>query len=128
MEITPNDDRIDSRDVVARIAELEEEATDDEGEIHLGVLGPDELEELGSLRALLHEIADFGDPDDGVYLISESSFAEYAQELAEEIGAIPDNNHTWPTYCIDWEWAARELAHDYSMVKWGETYYYTREA
>jgi len=42
-------------------------------------------------------------------------FKEYAQEFAEEIGAIPENND-WPMYCIDWEHAARELSMDYSSA------------
>lgn len=37
---------------------------------------------------------------------------DFAQELAEEIGAI-DNNASWPNYCIDWERAARDIMMDY---------------
>lgn len=41
------------------------------------------------------------------------SFRDYAENLAEEIGAVnPDA--TWPNNCIDWERAARELAMDYT--------------
>lgn len=36
------------------------------------------------------------------------SGAEYAQELAEDIGAVPQDV-AWPTYCIDWDRAWREL-------------------
>ena len=41
-----------------------------------------------------------------------SSDEEFAQEMAENIGAMPEG-HNWPSYCIDWEWAARELMFDY---------------
>jgi hypothetical protein len=36
------------------------------------------------------------------------SGADYAQELAEDIGAVPQSS-VWPTYCIDWARAWREL-------------------
>lgn len=38
---------------------------------------------------------------------------EFAQNLAEEIGAI-NKDATWPNNCIDWEFAAKELMYDYS--------------
>jgi len=47
--------------------------------------------------------------------IRESDFVEYAQELAEDIGAIPDDR-SWPMTCIDWDQAAKELAYDYTTV------------
>jgi len=37
---------------------------------------------------------------------------DFAQEMAEQIGAI-DKNATWPQNCIDWEYAAKELMYDY---------------
>lgn len=38
---------------------------------------------------------------------------EFAQDLAENVGAI-DKNAIWPNNCIDWEKAAREIMFDYS--------------
>lgn len=38
---------------------------------------------------------------------------DFAQELAEDIGAIPDDA-AWPNSYIDWERAARDLFMDYS--------------
>ncbi len=38
---------------------------------------------------------------------------DFAQETAESLGEIPKGNN-WPHYCIDWEWAAKELMSDYS--------------
>jgi len=50
-------------------------------------------------------------------LIADSYFTEYARELADDLGLIPDNGENrWPAYCIDWEYAARELQYDYSAV------------
>lgn len=37
----------------------------------------------------------------------------FAEDMADNIGAI-DRDAKWPTNCIDWEQAARELMHDYS--------------
>lgn len=47
------------------------------------------------------------------------------EELAVEISGIPDDLR-WPLYCIDWEHAARELAHDYSLVRYDGDEYYIR--
>lgn len=47
--------------------------------------------------------------------IADYDFKEYAQELAEDIGAINEVDN-WPYTCIDWEHAARELSYDYSSV------------
>ena len=38
---------------------------------------------------------------------------DFAQEMAESLGAI-DKNASWPMNCIDWEYAAKELMYDYS--------------
>lgn len=62
--------------------------------------------------------------NDGVYLIGEDNFEEYAKQFAEDIGAISGDEH-WPATCIDWEKAASELQFDYSSVEFdGETYWY----
>jgi antirestriction protein len=58
-------------------------------------------------------------------MIPEYDFAEYAQELAEDIGAI-SQDAKWPVYCIDWERAARELKMDYTSVRVNGTTYYFR--
>lgn len=46
---------------------------------------------------------------------------EFAQQLAEDIGAI-DSDASWPNNCIDWEYAAKELMYDY----WEHNNYYFR--
>jgi hypothetical protein len=48
-------------------------------------------------------------------LIPEHLFEEYAGQLAEDLGLI-ENPDQWPATCIDWEWAARELKHDYTSL------------
>lgn len=106
-EIDPSDDIIDSRDVIEQMAD-EDHPWHDE------------------LVALNEEAADYAeDWEYGVAMIRDSYFVTYAQEFAEDIGAIP-RDLEWPMYCIDWEWAARELQHDYSLVKFADTEYWVR--
>lgn len=81
--------------------------------------GEEEQRELKELQELLDSIG----PSDGPF-IHEDGFKEYAQELAEDIGAI-DPRASWPLNCIDWDQAAEELKSDYSTVEFrGNTYYY----
>lgn len=49
-------------------------------------------------------------------MIPEDEFQDYAQELAEEIGAV-SSGMQWPLNCIDWDAAAKELKMDYSKVE-----------
>jgi antirestriction protein len=58
-------------------------------------------------------------------MIPADDFTDYARELAEDIGAI-DRDAKWPVYCIDWEWAARELKMDYTSVEVNGIKYYFR--
>lgn len=112
-----SDDRIDTRDLVDELAaiDLDDEETDDI-----------DRNRAAAILALFEEISGYaGDrPEDGVFLIAEDCFEEYAQELAEDIGAIPVGAG-WPAYCIDWALAARDLAMDYTSVTFqGRDYYY----
>lgn len=61
----------------------------------------------------------------GETFIRESHFEKYAQELADDIGAIP-KDAAWPCTCIDWEQAANELKHDYSAIEIADTTFYYR--
>ena len=60
-----------------------------------------------------------------VTLIRESCFTAYAQELAEDIGAIP-SDASWPCSHINWEQAARELQCDYTGADFDGVTYYAR--
>ena len=81
----------------------------------------DEQAELAELEALRDEIGETT-MRDGETMILKRDFREYAQELADDIGALR-NGLSWPYTCIDWNQAADELAMDYSEVEyWGETY------
>jgi len=84
--------------------------------------GDDEQTELAELDELESEISEWRH---GETLIPESDFEDYARQLADDIGAVPDESR-WPCACIDWEWAARELAMDYSTVTYQGTDYLVR--
>jgi hypothetical protein len=126
-EISNSDDTIDVRDVIARVEELESElesTEDSEGGDSL------ERQELATLTELLDELRGNGGDEQWkgdwypITLVRESYFEDYAQELADDIGAI-NSDATWPNNCIDWERAARELQMDYASCEFdGVTYWY----
>ena len=111
-DVSSMDDAIDSRDVIARINELEDIITEAE-------------DELTALKALAEEAS--GSPDwlHGETLIRATYFETYAQELAEDIGAITSDQN-WPNYCIDWGRAARDLQMDYTSVEFDGIDYWIR--
>lgn len=114
-DISNTKDIIDSRDIVERVEYLESLGKE------IDELDKTELELLKGLE----EEAGTTEWNDGVTLISEHYFEDYAREFAQDIGAI-SNDVDWPATCIDWEWAARELQIDYSAVDFGGTTYYFR--
>ena len=121
-------DILDSRDIIERIEDLENAgANDRRAEGHEPLPEDwDELGELDTLRRLTDEAEGYSeDWEYGAMLIRDSYFTEYAQELAEDIGAI-DRNAKWPNDCIDWERAARELQYDYTSVEFDGVTYWVR--
>jgi hypothetical protein len=107
-------DVIDSRDVIDRIDNLD--GTEDESE----------QEELKALLALQEEAQGYSeDWRYGSPLIRDSYFEAYAEELADDMGAI-DRNAGWPLTCIDWEKAADELKQDYTSVEFDGVTYWIR--
>ena len=70
---------------------------------------------IKDLLALQEEAEGSPDWRHGETLIRETYFKEYAQELAEDIGAI-DRNASWPNNCIDWDEATDLLKQDYFSV------------
>lgn len=118
-------DLIDVRNIIARVEELENDAETQEGkELRESVA------ELAALRAILDKLKGAGGDEQWrgdwypVTLIRDSYFVDYAQELAEDIGAV-DANATWPNSCINWEQAARDLQYDYKSVEIdGARYWY----
>ncbi|MDX1492955.1 MAG: hypothetical protein R3253_02695 [Longimicrobiales bacterium] len=120
-EITNTDNLIDSREVIARIEELEseiEEYREAGDEDYAGEL----MEELEPLKAFAEE-AEGCTPDwlYGAALIHDDYFEEYAEQLARDIYDLPEH---WPVCHIDWEAAANALKMDYTAIDFnGETYW-----
>lgn len=113
-----DEDVIDSRDVIARIEHLENQGVDELDEY--------EQSELLALRELAQEgSAYLADWDHGESLIRDSYFQTYAEELAEEVGAISSENQ-WPLTYIDWERAADALKQDYSEIDFDGVTYWAR--
>ena len=120
-EISNTQDVIDSRDVIARIEELEAD-----GALASAEDPSDEDAELRALHDLTAEAEGYA-PDwrDGATLIRDSYFERYAEELADDCGLVPAGL-AWPCNCIDWEKAARELQMDYTCVSFDGVDYWVR--
>lgn len=119
--ISNSDDVIDSREIIARIAELENLVPQEDIN---NLVKSDDATELVALREFAKEMSGYcTDWKYGVTLVRDSYFQAYAQELADDIGAIPENV-AWPCTCIDWDQAARELQMDYTSGEFdGVTYW-----
>jgi hypothetical protein len=119
-DVSNSEDILDSRDIEARIAELEASAEGDTD------YNDDDEAELTALIALREEAGGYAsDWKYGATLVRDSYFEDYAQQLAEDIGAI-DPNANWPMSCIDWKQAARELQMDYTAVDFDGVTYWIR--
>lgn len=100
-------DVIDSRDIIERIDDLE--ARDDLDEY--------ETVELADLLAFAAEAEGYiSDWKYGESLIRDSYFVEYAQELADDIGAV-SKDASWPNSYIDWDAAAEALQQDFTSIE-----------
>lgn len=144
-EISNSEDVIDSRDVIARIDDLESErqdlvaaidnakadVEDDDSpvrsaETDLEVWDDENGDELKALKALAEEVEGYAeDWNYGASLVRDSYFVEYAQQLADDIGAI-NKDARWPNDCIDWDKAAGELQQDYTSVDFDGVTYWVR--
>jgi hypothetical protein len=139
--IDNNEDVLDSRDVIARIDELESELREQfEAELNTGsdfekwlervadqqdFSMVDEAVELQILRSLAEEGAGSPDWAHGETLIRDSYFVDYAEQLADDIDAIK-REANWPLNCIDWEKAAEQLKADYFSVEFDGVTYWVR--
>lgn len=111
---SPNDDVIDSRDVIEAIRLLDAE----------DMLIPESVELLHNLRDLDAQGVDCApDWSWGETVIADHYFAEYAKELVHECYSVPSN---WPFNCIDWQRVAEELRSDYTAVTFGGKVFWVR--
>ena len=116
-------DVTDSRDIIARI----EQVKSDLDQARVDCDDTTDLEvELKALEAFAEEASEYA-PDwhYGETIIHEDYFQTYAEELADDIGAI-NRNASWPLTHIDWEAAADDLKMDYSVVGFNGIVYYIR--
>jgi hypothetical protein len=134
-EISNTDDMIDSRDVIARIEELEDDraqvlaCVEDETRSarELDDWDADNGAELAALKSLADEAEGYA-PDwhHGETLIRDSYFKDYARDLAEDLHGREALSGAWPFGCIDWEEAAQELQQDYTSVLFDGVTYWVR--
>ena len=130
--IMNDQDIIDSRDIIDRIEELEDQL---EG---LGSGGDCEkqglLDEWQELKAL-KELADQGQSESsdwihGETLIRRSYFVDYTEELINDCYDMPKQMHSgdWPFrhITIDYEAAAKELEQDYASIDFDGVEYLIR--
>lgn len=132
-ELSNRNDVIDSRDVIERIEELEDERqeivdatyeTEEERKRDLLAWEEDNHSELFALKHLEDECSGVPDWSYGETLIRYSYFKEYVQELCEDIGDIPRDI---PSYIeIDWEKTADNLKVDYTTVDFDGVEYFVR--
>ena len=112
---TNSDDVIDSRDILARIEELQ------------GMDAPDEeeKEELAALESLQSEAEGYSDDwKHGASLVRDSYFTEYVEELCRDIGDMPAEI---PHYIeIDWEKTAANIQQDYTSIEFDGVTYWVR--
>lgn len=124
--ISNQDDIIDSRDIIARIEELETAFNDEEAG-----LSEEELEELKALQALAEEAEDYSsDWIHGEQLIRRSYFVDYITQLIHDCYELPKefNSGNWPYrhMTIDYEAAADEAEQDYASVDFDGVEYLIR--
>ena len=131
---TNNDDVIDSRDVIHWIDSLTQEFIDATGTEPAETMSVDDwthglsqwdAETLAALIALKEEAEDSPDWEYGETLIRDSYFEDYAEQLAEDTGAI-DREASWPLNRIDWKAAAEDLQEDYFTVQFDGVTYWIR--
>ena len=119
--VSNRDDLIDIRDVIEEFEELDGNESRDE----------DEEERWRELFDLLDECIGQGGGEQWrgdwypITLIRDDYFQTYAEELAEDIGAVV-KDAAWPNSFIDWAAAAEVLQQDYSIVNFGSVQYWTR--
>lgn len=121
---------IDSRDIIARIEELEAERDTYDGERGeerdpWTAVYPEDAAELAVLHKLATEAEGYAaDWHHGEVLIRDDYFTDYARELLEDCGTIPRDLPWWVE--IDWEATARNVRADYTAVDFDGVTYWIR--
>lgn len=122
-------DIIDTRDIVERVEELKSNLHNFyvDGEASWDAEDPDVIE-YNLLSGVLNVVRDYSEdtPEDGVALIRESHFRNYAEQYWEDIRDTGNRTgNQWPYTHIDWDAAADDLRMDYTELEYdGVTYFF----
>jgi hypothetical protein len=125
-EITNDAEVIDSRDVIARIEDLESRKADNDE-----TLTEEELSELSALQSLAAEAEPYA-PDwrYGAQLVRHDYFTSHIEELINDCYEMPADFNTgawpWRHMKIDFEAAADEAKVDYTEVEFSGVTYFIR--
>ncbi len=133
-EISNNDNIISVSDITARVDELRQERAEYVADMPILEVtwtkeNPDEADELANLEKLLEALRgrstshDWGGDTYPDSLIADHHFPEYAQDFAEDCGAI-QRGVSW--IVIDWEATANGLKQDYRSVDFDGAEYWHR--
>ena len=123
MNTSNYDDVINSRDIIEELNIIESRLEDflADGGVEEDF---DEIEDLKTLREWNALGDDVDDWDYGATLIRDSYFEEYAEQLCEDLGEIPDDLPGYIACHIDWEGVARDMKMDYQSIELsGQTYW-----
>ena len=103
------------------------EGPDDSGDISL----PFDVDLYHTLKPVATAIEDYNGARNGEYLIRESHFTEYIQDLVNECYDVPGKKFDmdkwpWSHLNMDWESCAEEAKQDYVEVDFDGVTYYLR--
>lgn len=115
--ITNDMDIIDSRDIIERVAEIDDAVSEDDYS---------ETDEFEVLSSIIDQANNYGDFGCGKYLIREDYFTEYCQERCEDVGDIPKELPWHIENYIDWKGVARELKQSYMEIDFDGVSYFMR--
>jgi hypothetical protein len=116
MEPITNDmDMIDSRDIINRVKEIDDDICDGDTSC---------IGEMESLNSIIDQAEGCGDFESGGGLINEDYFTEYCQELCEDCGDIPEGLPRYIKNHIDWDGVARGMKQDYTEIDFDGVSYF----
>lgn len=122
LNVDNSQDILDSREIIARIEELEAQKAESEESYDWDDYA--DQDELDALYALAEEADSAEDWEYGATLIRDSYFQDYAEQLAEDIGYL-DGDKIMYNF-INWERWAEYIQSDYFSVDFDGVTYWVR--
>jgi hypothetical protein len=115
----------DRADLVDAVDDADTEADKEAAQENLDAWDEEHGEEYKALEEFCKEAEKYCDDwHHGVQLILDEHWTEYAEQLTDDIGALPSGVPEWVV--IDWEATADNLRADYTPVEWGAYVYWVR--